>query len=178
MATVYVVTSGDYSDYRIRAIYSDNAVADKFCEEQNKCQHYSHFSVEPWDVDAKPVPIAKKTWSYTLYLNSGIVCDLREGMNLCKDNETTRIMSGGVSREKDCLLVYKNVCVMSFESQDHAYKVATEIYQNFLRVIASYNMKMKPYKADHRFLLTNPNRVKPKVFETMVFGHLWKYDRD
>ena len=42
MSTVYIVTDGDYSDYRICGVFTDKKLADSFCEYHNFDQVEEH----------------------------------------------------------------------------------------------------------------------------------------
>lgn len=46
MNTIYVITSGTYSDYRVHSVWSDKAEAEKICKFLNNPQGYSEFTVE------------------------------------------------------------------------------------------------------------------------------------
>lgn len=49
--TVYVVTSGKYSDYSIRAIFTTRGRAESFCDEYNEAEDYNKAEIEVWEAD-------------------------------------------------------------------------------------------------------------------------------
>lgn len=57
--TIYIVTEGEYSDYRIVGVFSDKAVADDHCAAYNSTERlYSRGdrSVEEWTIDGMVPP--------------------------------------------------------------------------------------------------------------------------
>jgi hypothetical protein len=68
--TVYVVTSGEYSNYHIDAIFSNRAAADAYCERHNRVDRwYDKKDVEEWALDGVTVVDNSKiifTVSYTI----------------------------------------------------------------------------------------------------------------
>ena len=52
MSKVYIVTSGEYSDYHIDAVFTEREKAEQYCAVNNKCGEYSDFhNIEEYDVD-------------------------------------------------------------------------------------------------------------------------------
>ena len=56
MAKIYIVTSGDYSDYRIDAVFSTKEKAEEYVQ-----QHGTNYRVEYYDID-KEVKKETKIW--------------------------------------------------------------------------------------------------------------------
>ena len=54
MATVCIVTSGEYDSYRIIAVFSTKKLAKKYAAARKERDEYFHFYIEDWDVDADP----------------------------------------------------------------------------------------------------------------------------
>lgn len=61
MAKAYLVTSGDYSDYRIHRIFlgdDGKAEAEKFCETARLNRRYADYDIDEWHVTEKaPNPV-------------------------------------------------------------------------------------------------------------------------
>lgn len=55
MTTIYLVTQGSYSDYRIVGAYSTRELADKVVTEINRCYHYDQAVVEELELDKPTV---------------------------------------------------------------------------------------------------------------------------
>lgn len=53
MSKVYIVTSGDYSSYRILAVFSTRKMAKAYCDLYNRAGHYNKADYEPWDLDGE-----------------------------------------------------------------------------------------------------------------------------
>ena len=49
MATVYIVTAGEYSDYRIERVFLDKDKAYKYCELMGNRNRYDDYNVEEYD---------------------------------------------------------------------------------------------------------------------------------
>ena len=54
MRTVYVVSSGQYSDYGIIAVFLDKQRAEQFVTEYNKTDKYDSADIEEWNADEVP----------------------------------------------------------------------------------------------------------------------------
>ena len=54
--TVYVITSGDYSDYAIEALFTDKAKAEAFVYIYNKSHEWDSACIEEYEADAIAVP--------------------------------------------------------------------------------------------------------------------------
>lgn len=48
---IYIVTSGEYSDYSINAVFTDKAKAEAFVEIKNRGSRWSSCDIEEWDAD-------------------------------------------------------------------------------------------------------------------------------
>ena len=55
MSTIYIVTSGSYSDYRIRGVYTTRKAAQQFCDDINSIAGRGRgyeYRIEEWEADA------------------------------------------------------------------------------------------------------------------------------
>jgi len=51
MSTIYIITSGEYSDYGIRAVFTDKALADAYINMYGNTGYYNDMSIEEWEAD-------------------------------------------------------------------------------------------------------------------------------
>ncbi len=129
---VYAVTSGCYSDYRIRGLFSTCANADKFisiCRAAAECYYDKDFDIEEWTLD---VDLAQKT--YTRYL-CGLMLDTGEQVEKYTPQQFFGVP---VSRSyvAESVPVYKGRGIAraeSHKSAEHAHKLAVEARQKYLR---------------------------------------------
>ena len=50
--TIYLVTSGEYSDYHIDAVFADKEKAERFCAlKNNEYNDYNEYEIEEWEED-------------------------------------------------------------------------------------------------------------------------------
>ncbi len=76
MKTVFVVTSGEYSDYGIDAMFSTRELAQKFIDSFN--DKYSDMDIEEWDLDPNKQHLKQNRKPYFLRINKvGDISDLR-----------------------------------------------------------------------------------------------------
>ena len=52
MKKVYIVTSGEYSDYRIEAIFSEKETAERLVQKYNDLDRWDEWRVEEWALDS------------------------------------------------------------------------------------------------------------------------------
>ena len=67
--SIFIVTSGEYSDYGIEAVFSTREKADEYVE-----QHGTDFRVEEFPVDSCVPDNSKKKWNVYLDYNTGELC--------------------------------------------------------------------------------------------------------
>ena len=48
---IYIVSSGEYSDYSINSVFTDKAKAEACVEIRNRASNYSVYGIEEWDAD-------------------------------------------------------------------------------------------------------------------------------
>lgn len=68
--SIFIVTSGEYSDYGIEAVFSTREKADEYVE-----RHGTDFRVEEFSIDSCVPDNSKKKWDIYLYYNTGDLCD-------------------------------------------------------------------------------------------------------
>lgn len=138
---VYIVTSGAYSDYSLEGVFSTREKAEEFREQFNlvnpgyECAN----DVMEWEVDERAGETSRMSWSVVMELSNGEAVvepynnnprPVLAQANL--RNETPRLvrrfLGMGASRR-----LADTVDVVSYESLDHAVKVAAEFRQAWLR---------------------------------------------
>jgi hypothetical protein len=145
MATIYVVTSGSYSDYGINAMFStrelaqeyiDKAIAAKDAdgEEYNVSGVYwaGDAQIEEWSLDEQRDAAVTTKWRVGMLLDDGSV---PEGPYEQKEFES--VSKESVVEQYDANVpCYSNrpiVRVISYKSAEHALKLAAEQRQKWLR---------------------------------------------
>ena len=129
MRSVWVVDSGDYSDYRVNKIFSTKELAERWVNGDPE------FDIYEWPLDDDKEMIRRKCYSTTIYfvpyksfrgefkvgeINSGYV-SFEEAL------PTARIKPAILGNQNEFLITY------SYISQEHANKLAIEGYQAWLR---------------------------------------------
>lgn len=51
MSDIYIITSGDYSEYSINSVWSSKEIAEKNCELLNAGSRWVEYQVEEWSMD-------------------------------------------------------------------------------------------------------------------------------
>lgn len=78
---VYAVSSGEYSDYGIRAIFSTEEKAQAYCDRQNKFQRWGDHRIEEYVLDQRPegddAPIVEGRWVWILDDGTILTDDVR-----------------------------------------------------------------------------------------------------
>ena len=74
MAKIYIVTSGEYSDYCIQAVFSTKKKADEYRQ-----QHGTDFSIEVFDIDEE-VKKEMKVWEVKMRFDNFKVSQCRSGL--------------------------------------------------------------------------------------------------
>lgn len=123
---IYLVTSGEYSDYRIRAAFSAQELADAYCRES------SDASVEVWALDEKAGTTRKECYFASVYLDDGSLRSAGTDTSSCLVRPGDRLPYRQVcSTWRPPLRQY--VVVWSSESPEHAMKACVEARQEWLR---------------------------------------------
>lgn len=88
---IYVVTSGEYSDYGICAMFSSREKADRYMEALPNSGYSGYNEVEEWDLDAMPDPIERGLKSYEVQIRrNGEVVSVK-GTNYQEQHERREI---------------------------------------------------------------------------------------
>ena len=67
MKKVYLVTAGDYSDYHVKAVFSEKRGAELFAATKNDSDDYYEYRIEEYELDpAKFDGIVKTQYLYTI----------------------------------------------------------------------------------------------------------------
>lgn len=117
MAKIYIVTSGEYSDYCIQAVFSTKKKADEYRQ-----QHGTNFSIEVFDIDEE-VKKETKTWRVVMRFDNFKVFECTAG--ICGN--------GWGSHMKDtfeCWLDWEGIeyirLYLEADCMDRAIKIASE----------------------------------------------------
>ena len=85
MATVYIVTAGEYSDYRIEAVFLNEEKAEKYCSIKNRKSNYTNYRIETYDTCDNDISFQNdricyndKTYQTDTYIDYEYVCGSRE----------------------------------------------------------------------------------------------------
>lgn len=130
MADVYVLTVGEYSDYRILGVFSSLDMAEKF---KTNNPNYEDATPEVWTIDGQSEYRQRPYWDAIIYIKDGRIDknDYSElGFTygeLALPEATTR------SIEHVFVDVYDFVRASSYVSYDHAEALAIETRQKILR---------------------------------------------
>ena len=117
MKTIYVVTSGSYSDYGINAVFDDEQLAKDFIAMFKKGS-YIDMQIEEWELNPEEENIRAKRKLYFLRMNKeGIASDISiEGSSFSIDYINTIQFDNK-----------KNLMVRCFaDDEKHAIKIANE----------------------------------------------------
>lgn len=128
--TVYVVTSGEYSDYGIHAIFSTRALADAYIKRAlaAPATYHSEFNVEEWYVDRESAARAHYVWTAGVLIADGSVPERGGHDEFAIPKSSAEVIKAvpvydgnGIARAR------------SHKSAEHALKLATEARQKHLR---------------------------------------------
>ena len=121
MNKIYIITSGEYSDYHIVAVFKDKKKAEFYAEMQEKLHPYEYYYVDEREFHDDNVTMNEKVVKYyvvSICLNNG---------EIDHEWENHEIYTKDTIIEKD--EHYPYICVSSTKSLDHTKKVAIEQYQ-------------------------------------------------
>lgn len=121
----YVVTSGSYSDYSIRGVFSSQEKAEAYIRERGTVPHYDLAEIEEWEIDAEEAALVTDVYSVMIHADGSLFPPPypRHSTQLIKPGQLKS--SGGCG----------NGCFFanSTESAEHALKLAAECRQAYLR---------------------------------------------
>lgn len=125
--TIYVVTSGSYSDYTISGVFSTKEGADRYISESSK-HCYSEDRVEEFQLDSESEKIMRTVWWAYCSVPTGevVACYCSKGM-ANKNHRVDDWDGDSIDNQK------ANVLACSYVSEEHAIKVAVERRQEVLR---------------------------------------------
>jgi len=135
MRSVYIITSGCYSDYSIHSVSSTKAGAQKVIDAAKTADEYwaADADIETWPVDGLLAFRSFQVWCCGMLLDDGSIVEPAK-------RYSTRVFARPYkSIVEQCgtkVLIYNNrpiVRVTSSVSQAHANKVAAEARQAWLR---------------------------------------------
>lgn len=120
MTTIYIVTSGEYSDYRISGVFSTPEKTDLFIS-NNDPGGCRGMSVEPWELDKRQYDTPKTVWACNMSVKTGEITHEWDYTKSCGPLYT----DPGVD--------LRAIGVRSSISRDHARELAAEKRQEYLR---------------------------------------------
>lgn len=145
MTKVYVVTTGSYSDYGINGIFSTEELAQKWIDANMNSSDGWHRDFNPiieYTVDnpSQIDPVEKTQYSVAIDANTGDVVPGRTWEN--KEVIGSSIRSGTVkvytiSKNSHSYPNATHIVAESYESMEHAIKLAAEKRQELLRAKAT-----------------------------------------
>ena len=126
MKTVYVVRYGEYSDQGIAGVFSNEKLAQKYCEIQNATHSFGNYHAnyrvdeyildkDAYDLDTRVEPY----YEYTLWYEGNKITDTYS------DGPDNRIFTRDTVIEEG----EEYITVYSIKSSEHAKKVALEQFQ-------------------------------------------------
>jgi len=156
---VYVVTSGEYSDYHIVCVFLDRAAAQKYCEHRNRSVNkggpYDECEVEEYPLNVAGKDVLKQRFEARIDIATGDVTDLpSRGYDITPANARTehdcedyqweyagQVLWGEDTTDADGTQIA--VDVVSYVSQEHARKLAVEARQAHLRSEDEWEMRQR-----------------------------------
>lgn len=128
--TVYIVTTGEYSDYCIRAVFTDREKAEEYVREYNACKPSCTADWEDWEADAEADMVATVLHGRCIHMDSGELT-LFNGTRTYLHPKGSR--EATVNRHPGPIQHGGSISVWSPVSSEHAAKVAVEARQAWLR---------------------------------------------
>ncbi|RDJ35337.1 MAG: hypothetical protein DWQ19_11015 [Crenarchaeota archaeon] len=158
---IYIVTNGTYSDYSIKAVFTDKEKAYKYLEDVKLVHGDDNAQVEEWEADQETEKIPRQYWISIIYLPTGEITEQDTSGRYCFAKPNDRVVestwkatfngNGDFNDIKEWMGTIRSedywpntVKVQSLVSQEHANKLAAEARQNWLRYLDSIGMTMKP----------------------------------
>ena len=114
MAKIYIVTSGDYSDYRIDAVFSTKEKAEEYVQ-----QHGTNYRIEDYDIDEE-VKKEIKIWCVKMRFDNFEVSECIGGGWLSQRKDTFEYLFDDWARIGYIILYFESDCM------DRAIKIASE----------------------------------------------------
>lgn len=124
--TIYVVTEGEYSDYRIVAVFASLEEATAFCPDEALKDILQCYKIEPFVLGETKGKAVRKRWTIAISLKTGEIIQSRCG------SQFDEVELGW--RGKSWLVDYHRTAeACSHVSAEHAMKLAVEARQKWLR---------------------------------------------
>ena len=129
---IYIVTSGEYSDYRIEGIFSSRVKAEVFIEEaKKKTNTGSDFCFEEWELDERTKDTVATFWSAILDIATGAIRNCNARVEFVPENK--RVKSVDVWKYVCEAYPKGHIVSRSYVSSEHAAKLCMEKRQELLR---------------------------------------------
>lgn len=144
--TVYVVTSGSYSDYGIRGMFSSREDAQVYIDESVKARDYpDDYNIEEWVLDQEQGKQSTTVYVTWIRADTGEITNREEQKRLVRPGERS-LPCGALETFKQRMAEGSqwkphNLAVQSTVSQEHADKLAVEARQEYLRLRAEYETR-------------------------------------
>ena len=129
MNTIYLVTSGEYSDYSIDGVFSTKNKAERYIKTAQASRLYhDDYRIEKWVLDRALREKSYKEWHCSIMLETGEMSDV-------KFNEEFGIPASSTS--------YTDIRAFSYscKSKSHCLKLAVEARQKWMRAQALLKRK-------------------------------------
>ena len=127
MKSVYVVTEGEYSDYGIVGIFSTTDLAIEFIQKRGSTRSTT---VQKWEIDEKVRHVVKNEYSSKIDFITGEIVERDVSQQFVSPHE--RAMETTLSQWYGDE-TYRYSRTLSYQSPEHADKLAIELRQKFLR---------------------------------------------
>lgn len=88
--TVYIVTTGSYSDYRIDSVWSTKAQAEQLVAHLQRCG-IDDAEIAEWTVDHRTDPLPVPEYCVRLNMTTGAVVDTSVAVKIEDDNSPRRM---------------------------------------------------------------------------------------
>jgi hypothetical protein len=128
--TVYLVTSGEYSDYHIDAVFSTRELAETYIEASKGMPYADYPQIEEWAVNAEAGKVAREAWTANILLDTGEI----------RGEAREKLLARPRARKVEGRLYPWNPGIsptsytaLSLVSAAHARKLAVEFRQAWLR---------------------------------------------
>lgn len=127
MTTIYIVTSGEYSDYVIEGTFSTKKKAEDFKEKVEATPG----DIEEWELDKRVTDILCTHWISVLNIATGNLESVGSQTQLAHPN--TRVDVVNHYAHSSPFYPKGHIVAKSFVSQEHADKFCVEKYQEIQR---------------------------------------------
>ena len=116
MDTIYIVTSGSYSDYGIRAVFDSKELAQKFID-KSSFDEYDPWGIEEYEINPNKDKIMNEYFYYFVRM---------EKNGNCKEVYKSRYFDGKIGVVHGFDVHTAMCCNMYAKNDEHAIKIANE----------------------------------------------------